>query len=229
MPLITKISRHPIGEFVIKFSTRHNRFEIDYPTTSGVVLDRLSSHVIKRNHDLLKWADVEKELQSIVDQYRTEFLMTRKVIIISLKTSESVYGVTKESVFSHKLKTEPVDRLRDVEGFELKWYVAEEYTFGGDEGKERDLRYKIIETNKNNSQRGYLLNQSRDHVNIMPQLLHEDNPRVFTYTDELYAFIKEVEGSITQMLNRMVDYFSIDPQVFLANVENKTKLLTSSS
>ena len=61
MPLITKIYKSPVGEFTIKFSTRFNRFEIEYPTSDPEILAQITNQVINRNYDLLKWDDVEAE------------------------------------------------------------------------------------------------------------------------------------------------------------------------
>jgi hypothetical protein len=222
MPLITKISKAPIGEFVIKFSLRHNRFEIEDPTGNEEISEKLRHKCIARNYELNSWADVENELKSIVNQYRHNFLLKRRVIIIQLKTSESVYKLNKPSHWKGTADTmEPLDHLDDVEGFELKWYVADEYEYPSS----RHLFYRITDTNKNNRHRKYYLEEPRDHTNILPQLLHDDNLRVFEYTEGLYQFLQEVQGSVERMLTRMIDYFSIDPQKFLENVKQQIKLL----
>jgi hypothetical protein len=236
MPLITKIHKEPVGEFTIKFSTRLNKFEIEYPTDRPEVLAQLNNQVIHRNHNLLKWDDVEAEIQSIIDQYRTKILMTRKVIIIRLQTSESNYEFENTREWFGKVTTEQkkYDRLNDVEGFALQWYVAEEYQYPQNNrvqmGK-NSLRYKIIETNKNCKRFGTnLLGKPHDYTNILPQLMNDDDGhgslRIFTYTDDLYQFLQEVQESIATMLHRMIDYFSVDPQKFLNNVEQKVKLLS---
>jgi hypothetical protein len=234
MPLITKIHKAPVGEFTIKFSTRLNKFEIEYPTDNPEVLAQLNNQVINRNHNLLKWDDVEAEIQSIIDQYRTKILMTRKVIIIRLRTSESNYEFESKREWFGKVTTEQkqYDRLNDVEGFALQWFVAEEYQYPKKANIQRnDLRYKIIETNKNNNRSGYYLGgKGRDTTNILPQLMNDDDGygslRIFTYTDDLYQFLQEVQESISTMLHKMIDYFSVDPQKFLNNVEQKVKLLS---
>jgi hypothetical protein len=225
MPLITKIHKSPIGEFVIKFSTRHNRFEIDDPIGDEEISAKLRHKCIVRNYELNSWADVEKELDSVLNQYRHNFLLRRRVIIIQLKTSESVYTLVKPSHWKGTNDTmEPLDHLKDAEGFELKWYVADEYEYPSS----RYLFYRITDTNKNNDHRKYYLEGSRDHTNILPQLLNDDfggKLRVFDYTEELYQFLQEVQGSIERMLTRMIDYFSVDPQKFLNNVQQQIKLL----
>lgn len=223
MPVIAKIHKAPIGEFVIKFSTRHYRFEIEYPTGDEAVSQKLRHECISRNYYLYSWADVEKELDSILDQYRHNFLLKRRVIIIELKTSESKYKLNKPSNWEGVPdKMEPLDLMSDYEGFQLKWYVADEYEYPN----KRSLFYRITDTNKNLRNRDYYLNNARDHTNILPQLfLGNDNLRVFGYTEELYQFLQETQASITRMLNRMIDYFSIDPQKFLDNVQQQIKLL----
>lgn len=235
MPLITKIHKEPVGEFTIKFSTRFNKFEIEYPTDNPEVLAQLQNQVIHRNYDLLKWDDVEEEIQSIVDQYRTKLLMTRKVIIIRLRTSESNYEFEHKTEWFGKVTTkqEQFDHLNEVEGFALQWYVAEEYQYPQSKKPQMNrvyLRYKIIETNKNNQRKGGYLLSKGDRTNILPQLMNDSDGngslRIFTYTDDLYQFLQEVQESITAMLHKMIDYFSVDPQKFLNNVEQKVKLLS---
>jgi len=233
MPLITKIYKSPVGEFTIKFSTRFNRFEIEYPTSDPEILAQITNQVINRNYDLLKWDDVEAEIQSIIDQYRTKILLTRKVIIIRLRTSESNYDFESKTEWYGKVTTkqEQYDLLKDVEGFTLQWYVAEEYQYPKSShismSNSDHLRYKIIETNKNCKRFGHT---KHDNTNILPQLMHNDDGngslRIFTYTDELYQFLQEVQVSIATMLHKMIDYFSVDPQKKLNNVEQKVKLLS---
>lgn len=227
MPLITKLRKEAVGEFSIKFSTRLNKFEIEYPTDRPEVLAQLQNKVIHRNYNLFRWSDVEDEINSIVDQYCTKILMTRKVIIIRLRTSESNYEFVRDREWYGKFTTEQkqYDHLNDVEGFSLKWYVAEEYQYPQNAtimGKDY-LRYKIIESNKNSKRQSY-------STNILPQLMNEDDGegsiRVFTYSDDLYQFLQDTQRSISTMLQRMIDYFSVDPQKFLNNVEQKVKLLS---
>ena len=176
-----------------------------------------------RKYDLLSWGDVEKELDSILNQYRHEFLLKRRVIIIQLKTSESKYKLNKPSHWQGTPdKMEPLDLMSDYEGFQLKWYVADEYEYPNN----RHLYYRITDTNKNLRNRDYYLKNSRDHTNILPQLLlGDDNLRVFDYTEELYQFLQETQDSITRMLTRMIDYFSVDPQKFIENVQQHINLL----
>lgn len=234
MPFITKINKSPIGDFTIKFSTRLNKFEIEYPTDNPEVTAQLQNQVIHRNYNLLSWGDVEAEIQRIVDQYRTKILMTRKVIIIRLRTSESNYEFEHKREWMGRVTTEKkqYDHLNDSEGFALQWYVAEEYQYPKNpRNLSKDyLRYKIIETNKNNHRYGSHLLAKADNTNILPQLMNDDDGhgsiRIFAYTDELYQFLQDVQGSITNMLNRLIDYFSVDQEKFLNNVEQKLKLLS---
>lgn len=225
MAVITKLYREPIGNFTIKFSIDTGYFKIEYPQEDAELLEKLTNKVTVRNKDLRTWDDVNKELDSIVEQYKTEALMTRKVIIIQLQTSASTYDVTKPrfGLFKDKVEAKRTDDyMNDAEGFQLKWYVADEYLY-----PRNKLYYRIRETNKNHRNKGYY--EKADRTNILPQLVSNSDGevRVYTYTDALYQFIKELEVSVDNLLQKMIDYFSLDEQKFLANVDAQTKLLNA--
>jgi hypothetical protein len=229
MAVITKIEKRPIGEFTIKFSIRTGLFEIEYPREDGEIYNLLVNKVTQRNNNLRTWDDVNKELDSIAEQYKAEILFTRKVIIIQLQTSASTYDVVKLRMV--KL-TEPdqmvadrtEDYLQDSEGFTLKWYVADEYKYP----RSKHLYYRIREANKNNRLKKHW-ESDKSRTDILPQLItsSDGEVRVYTYSENLYAFIKELEVSIDNLLHKMIDYFSLDEQKFLANVDAQIKLLNA--
>jgi hypothetical protein len=216
MAFITKISRDPLGEFTIKFSTKTGRF----------IIDNWPAEVLEKKIDvstipLLTWDDVNKELDRIKADYLHNVTLQRTVIVIQIKTSESDYTVVKKKWKStepdgfENVKTS--DFLDDSEGFELKWYIAEEYLYP--RGK---LMYKIIEGNKNNR-------IDRKSINIKYQLFSEWNGeiRMITYRKDLHEFLKSMDQKISDMLKQMVAYFDIDEQKFLDNIEkSKFNLLS---
>ena len=226
MANITKINKSPIGEFEIKFSVKFGRFEIDYPKNiTEEVRENLRTKVSKCPKALLTWTDVENELERIKQEYLHEVLFVRKVIIIQLKTSESDYLVEKKGWLDPAKVTTQIsdDFIHESEGFELKWYVAEEYCYHHDVfGKQKDtLKYKITERNKNAKR--------QEKIDILPQLiLGGGEPRVYDYNEDLHNFLLNLEKEISEMLKRMTDYFSRDQKVFLQNVMSNTKLLSSS-
>lgn len=225
MPLITKIDKRPVGEFAVKFSLRSGLFEIEYAGKDEDIARKLRHDCIIHNHTLRTWEDVEKELQSIVNQFRHEFLLTRKVIILQIQTSASTYTFQKKRFFDGKEEAVALDHMDNAEGFQIKWYVAEEYAYPN----QKHLYYRIMETNPNLRNRKYYTADvdGRDRANILPQLIGDEDGslRVFDYSDELYAFVQEIQKSVDGLLHRIIDYFSVDKEKFLANVASQMRLL----
>lgn len=225
MPLITKIHKNPVGDFAVKFSLRSGLFEIEYAGNDEEIARKLSHACITHNHKLETWADVERELQSVVNQFRHEFLLTRKVIILQVQTSASTYTFQKKRYFDGKEEAVPLDHMSDSEGFQIKWYVAEEYAYPNS----KHLFYRILETNPNCRNKKYYTvdMDGRDRANILPQLISDNDGsvRVFDYTESLYVFVQEIQNSIDGLLHRMIDYFSVDQEKFLTNVANQMRLL----
>jgi hypothetical protein len=216
MAFITKISKDPLGEFTIKFSTRTGRFSIDnWP--AEVLGKKIETSTIP----LLSWDDVNKELDRIKDDYLHNVTLQRIVIVIQIKTSESDFMVVKKKWKSKDQNgfenVRASDFMEDSEGFELKWYIAEEYLY-----PRGALMYKIIEGNKNNR-------IDRKLINIKYQLFSEWNGeiRMITYRKDLHEFLKSMDQKISDMLKQMVAYFDIDEQKFLENIEkSKFNLLS---
>lgn len=216
MAFITKINKLPLGEFSISFSIRWGRFEIKPPagievTYSGQVLET--------------WEDVIEELDFIKNTYLQEKLFLRQVIIIQLRTSESTFNLIKRKFYinpNDPEKTESVrtdDYLTSAEGFELRWYIADEYRYPN----QNHLYYKITESNKNNSKK-----RKFDKANILPQLISSSDGefRVLDYREDLHEFLKGLDIKISQMLQQMIKYFDIDNQKFIQNFElSKFKLI----
>lgn len=216
MAFITKLSRDPLGEFTINFSLRSEMFEITkYPDGVG---DRVKGIGAK----LKTWNDVNKELDRIRDEFLHEEKLVRTVIIIQIQTSESNFLVSKRkfSIKStdEKEKVITEDQMIDCSGFQIKWYVAEEYQYA------RDLKYKVIDAHKNCAIDRY------GRINILEQLFHtyHGEVRVFLYREDLHKFLKELDGKITIMLQQLISYFDIDNDKFLKNFEtSKIKLIST--
>src|SRR3989344_1918906 len=177
MALITKIEVYPLGEFTINFSIKSESFEIKYP--------KEVAEKIKRNVWFKSYDDVKKELEIIKQEYLYEVCLLRKVIIIQLKTSESNFNVMKEKFWRKKDEDnmESVianDYLKDAEGFEIRWYIAEEYSYP------REKRYKIIERNKNGEDR-----HLRGQMENIHRLLWSSNGeyRILDYREDLHLFL----------------------------------------
>lgn len=210
MPFITKIHKAPLGDFSISFSLKTGKFEITkFP-------EGLSTERLQHSRMLLDtWDDVNKHLNDIVVNYLHEEKLIRKVIIIQIKTSESLYELSRKERFSDKVEAKKTeDYLHSVEGFHIMWFVAEEYQYS------RDIKYKVIEKNKNNT--GYRY----DRVDIAPQLFSDSygEVRILDYREDLHIFLKNLDSKISVMVKQISDYFDIEPNKFLQNFES-TKLL----
>ena len=208
MATITKLHRSPLGDFTITFSIKFGRFEIsNYPEG---VFNKVGGSL----KALKTWEDVNEELDRIQAVYLTEVLFTRKVIIIDLQTSESTFEVIKKKWMgegTEKVRTE--DFMNAGMGFILKWYVAEEYEYPAQhQCGSKSPRYKIIESANNC---GRYLN---GRIDILGQIFHK-NVRVIEYREDLHNFLKNLDGVVKEMLQKLVAYFDIDPAKFLQNFE----------
>jgi len=213
MAFITKIEIDPIGEFSINFSYKFGRFEISkYPEG---VFDKVggSPKVLKT------WENVNEELDRIKEVWFQEVLFLRKVIIIDLQTSESTYEVLKKKWKNEEfelVRTE--DFLHDGMGFILKWYIAEEYEYPQKPFANKYKKYKVIESGDN-------CKGKEQRINILGQLFMKD-VRVVEYREDLHIFLKNLDGVIKEMLQKLISYFDVDVTKFLKNFEQgKLKLL----
>lgn len=215
MPIISKISAHPFGEYKVEFSNRTKKFRIQYSPELLTV-----SHKIQRiNTDLKCWDDVEAEMKNIVHQALHEEKLLRKVIVIQLQTSASTYKETEtDIIFGNRIRmgTEHPDLIDDVTGFLIRWFIAEEYQFA------REKRYRVIEAHRNMRDGWY------HQINILPQLFHSyhGKPRVLDYSEELHLFLKKLDDRFDEIMIALDKFFDRDNQKFLNNIVNsKLKLL----
>lgn len=213
MAVVAKINKEPIGEFIIKFSLKQERFEIIYPNNK-----ELHEKAFIRNFDLKSWQNVLEELESIKEQYLFMIAHCRTVIIVQLQTSESTYDRSVRDIMGIGRHTEKEDLINGAEGFLLKWYVAEEFLYSATTKK-----YKVVDSNSND-------NKSHS-TNILPQMFssYHGTPRVFDYSKSLHQFLKNMDIQIKDMLQKMIAYMNIDNKTFLENIKQSTLLLNGKS
>ncbi len=217
MAVVGKLSRSPLGEFTIKFSVKEGKFYVDnYPKE---VVEKIGYKYTLLND----WEAVNKELDRIREDYLYKVMLLRRVIIIQIQTSSSDFMLMKKkwALIEDDNALESVmteDKMEDAEGFELRWFIANEYQYPYNK-----LCYKITETNKNNTRRNF------GKIDVLGQIISESNGeyRVLDYREDLHLFLKSLDIRIAEMLQQMIAYFDIDPKKFIDNFEKvKFKLLT---
>lgn len=200
-----------IGDCEIHFSLKSGFFEIRPPKE---VADKISGTC--NLNGFATWEDVSKGLNDVKVCFHHEVLLTRKVIIIQLQTSISNWKIEKEKLFSkEKELVETDDKLFDGNGFIIKWYIAEEYSYPNNK-----LKYRLIDS-CSHLRGGGKINADNSKINHLGQLiLGGGELRMITYREDLHNWLLTLDKQIEDMLSRLISFFDVDTQKFLSNFEN---------
>ncbi len=211
MPVIKKINKYPMGEIVVGFSLQTNQFTLTLPKD---VTEKISY----KGSRLFTWSQVEEEIEAIHKEYIGEVLLNRKVIVIQIRTSESMFNITKKNMWAGHfnipkdgMETKVTDDyLNDSEGFKLMWHVCNEYKYPSG-----DLYYEVLESNENNNK--------KYRLNILHQVFSSSDGeiRLLDYREDLHEYLKNLDVQIASMLQKMIAYFDIDNAKFINNFEKQ--------
>jgi len=214
-------SRHidGIGECEIHFSIKNGLFEIRPPKD---VADKISD--ICKLNGFATWEDVKKGLNEIKICFHHEVLLIRKVIIIQLQTSISNWKIERETLFSkEKEMVETDDKLYQGNGFNITWYIAEEYSYPNNK-----IKYRLIDSCPH--LHGGKINEGNSKINHLGQLiLGGGELRIITYREDLHNWLLNLDKQIEEMLSRLVSFFDVDTQKFLLNFENTQLRLSANN
>ena len=83
-------------------------------------------------------------------------------------------------------------------------------------------QYKVVEVNKNNK-------QQMKKMDILPQLISDyyGETRVIEYREDLHKFLLSLDDTISEMVKKIISFFTLDTEKFIQNFEQTDfKLLT---